>query len=65
MNLETIILIISEISQRNTNIVCFHLYVESKNAKLIETESRRWLPGLRVVEHGEILARDSKLLAIR
>ena len=31
---------LSEISQRKTNTVRYHLYVESEKAKLIETESR-------------------------
>lgn len=30
----------SEIGQRKTDAVWFHLYVDSKNAELIETESR-------------------------
>ena len=38
MGLEGIML--SEISQRKTNIVCYHLHVESKKAELIGTESR-------------------------
>ena len=37
MGLEGIIL---NLSQRKTNIVRFHLYAESKKAKLIETETR-------------------------
>jgi len=37
MDLEGIML--SEISQRRTNIIWSHLYVKSKTAKLIETES--------------------------
>jgi len=36
-DLETILL--NEISQRRTNIIWSHLYVKSKTAKLIETES--------------------------
>ena len=31
---------LSEISQRKTNTIRSHLYVESKNVKLIETENR-------------------------
>ena len=31
---------LSEISQRDTNTVCYYLYVESKEANLIKTESR-------------------------
>jgi len=37
MDLEGIML--SEISQRRTNTIWSHLYVKSKTAKLIETES--------------------------
>ena len=38
MNLENTML--SEINQRNTNIAQYHLYVESKRAKLLKTDSR-------------------------
>ena len=44
MSLESIVL--SEISQRKTNTVCPHLYVESKKAKVRETEQSRAAQGL-------------------
>ena len=37
---------LSEISQRKTNTVCPHLYVESKKAKFRETEQSRAAQGL-------------------
>lgn len=33
-------IMLSGISQRKTSTVCYHLYVESKEVKLIKTESR-------------------------
>ena len=36
---------LSEIRQRKTKTVWSHLYVESKNAEPIETESRVVMPG--------------------
>jgi hypothetical protein len=35
---------LSEISQRKTNTIWYHLNVESKKAKLIKTESRMVVP---------------------
>ena len=43
MDLEDIML--SKIRHRRTNTVGYHLYVESKNAKLIEIESRMVVMG--------------------
>ena len=37
---------LSEISQKKTNTLCLHLYVESKKAKLME------------IEYGMVVARD-------
>ena len=53
MDLEGIML--SKISQRKTNTVRSHLYVESKNTKkvkLIETDKERGCQGLRVGDIG-------------
>ena len=38
-------LMLSEISQTEKNIVCFHLYVQSKRANLTEIENRMVVVG--------------------
>jgi len=55
-------IMLSGISQRKTNTVCYHLYVESKEVELIKTESkmgvtRGWGWGIRggVVERYKLV----------
>lgn len=38
-------IVLGEISHAKKDSTLHHLSVESKKVKLIETESRRWLPG--------------------
>ena len=50
-------------SQRKTHIVWYHLYIESKKAKLMGTVNR--LPGAESRGDGEMLVTNCKLPAIR
>ena len=63
MDLEGIML--SEMTIRKANTVCFHLYVESKNIKIIDIQSRMVLPGNGVERNGEIFIKEYKLPFIR
>jgi len=58
MDLENIMLI--EISQKKTNTIGFHFYVESKKAKLIKIV-KWWLPAFRHGGIGERLFKDTVL----
>ena len=57
MDLEDIML--SEITQRKTNIICFHLYVDSKKAKPPETEIRMVVPRAWGGEEQVMLVKES------
>ena len=53
---------LSEVSQRKTNTVWYHLYVESKKAKLLKKENDGYQGlGVHSEENGEILVIEYKL----
>ena len=61
-DLESIML--SEMSQRETNPTCCHRYVESEKAKLIETV-KWWPAGTGGEGHGEVSVKGHRLSVVR
>ena len=62
MDLEGIVL--NEVSQTRTN-TAYHLYVESKKAKLLETDQNSGYYGMGDGRKGQMLVREYKLSVIR
>ena len=63
MDLEGIML--NEVSQTRTNTACYHFYVESKKAKLLETDQNSGYYGMGDGRKGQMLVREYKLSIIR